>query len=182
MTYQSAQQAFLAGGLIAYPTEAVFGVGCDPDNKQSLERLLAMKQRDPNKGLILLASSFEQLMPYIDHTRLTPDMISAMLSQWPNGVTQVVPKAVNLAPLLSGQFESIAVRVTDQPDVVALCDSVGRPIVSTSANLSGVEPATTWQKLDPQLIEQLDYVIKGTTLGFDKPSTIIDAISGQCYR
>lgn len=182
MIYQSAQQAFLAGGLIAYPTEAVFGVGCDPDNNQALERLLAMKQRDPNKGLILLASSFEQLIPYIDQTRLTPDMITSMQNRWPNGVTQVVPKAVNSEPLLSGQFDSIAVRVTDQPDVVALCESVGRPIVSTSANLSGLEPASTWQKLDPQLVDKLDYVIKGITLGFDKPSTIVDAISGQCYR
>ena len=72
-------------------------------------------------------------------------MISAMLGRWPNGVTQVVPKSKNLAPLLSGKFDSIAVRVTDQPDVVVLCEAVGRPIVSTSANLSGLEPATTWQ-------------------------------------
>lgn len=182
MNYCDASSAFLAGGLIAYPTEAVFGVGCDPDNNQALERLLLMKQRDPSKGLILLASSFEQLIPYIDKDRLTPDMISAMLGRWPNGVTQVVPKAKNLAPLLSGKFDSIAVRVTDQPDVVALCEAVGRPIVSTSANLSGLEPATTWQTLDPQLVEQLDFVVKGETLGFDKPSIIVDAISGQCYR
>lgn len=182
MNYCDAPSAFLAGGLIAYPTEAVFGVGCDPDNNQALERLLAMKQRDPSKGLILLASSFEQLTPYIDKDRLTPDMISAMLGRWPNGVTQVVPKSKNLAPLLSGKFDSIAVRVTDQPDVVSLCEAVGRPIVSTSANLSGLEPATTWQGLDPQLVEQLDFVVKGETLGFDKPSTIVDAISGQCYR
>lgn len=182
MNYCDAPSAFLAGGLIAYPTEAVFGVGCDPDNNQALERLLAMKQRDPSKGLILLASSFEQLIPYIDKDRLTPDMIAAMLGRWPNGVTQVVPKSKSLAPLLSGKFDSIAVRVTDQPDVVALCEAVGRPIVSTSANLSGLEPATTWQTLDPQLVEQLDFVVKGETLGFDKPSTIVDAISGQCYR
>ena len=69
MKYCDAPSAFLAGGLIAYPTEAVFGVGCDPDNNQALERLLAMKQRDPSKGLILLASSFEQLTPYIDKDR-----------------------------------------------------------------------------------------------------------------
>lgn len=182
MNYQSAAQAFLAGGLIAYPTEAVFGIGCDPDNDKALLRLLDVKQRDPNKGLILLASNLEQLLPYIDELQLAPSVIEKMLARWPNGITQVVPKHPMLSTLLCGQFDSIAVRVTSQPDVVALCNEVGRPIVSTSANLSGLEPATTWQLLDPALTEQLDFVVKGDTLGFDKPSTIVDAISGQCYR
>lgn len=182
MTYQDATKAFCEGGLIAYPTEAVFGIGCDPDNDEALARLLAVKQRPQHKGLILLASKFEQLLPYIDQQQLTPELIQQVLSRWPNGVTQVLPKHPSLSPFLCGQFESIAVRVTDQPDVVSLCESVGRPIVSTSANLSGLAPATRWQELGPQLVEQLDYVIKGKTLGFDSPSIIVDAISGQVFR
>lgn len=182
MNFQEAAAAFSSGGLLAYPTEAVFGVGCDPDNDVALNRLLTLKQRDPRKGLILLASDFSLLLPYVDMAKITPAIKQNILARWPNGVTQVLPKNPLLSPLLCGEFDSIAVRVTNQPDVVELCRHVDKPIVSTSANLSGKEPAAKWEDLDPRLIEHLDYVIKGNTLGFDKPSTIVDAISGQQYR
>jgi len=179
---QQAVSIFRNGGVIAYPTEAVFGLGCDPDNERALERLLAIKQRSPTKGLILLASDFSQLLPYLDRRQLSPALIQKIMSRWPDGITQVLQKNSTLSPLLSGQFESIAVRITSQPDVVALCRAVNRPIVSTSANLSGLSPAPDWQSLDPKLVEKIDYVIKGKTLGFDQPSTIVDAITGQQFR
>lgn len=182
MNNKSAIDAFNNGGIIAYPTEAVFGIGCDPDNEEALQRLLLLKQRSPEKGLILLASDFSQLLPYVDTSDMSEEQLTTMLSRWPNGITQVLIKNKGISPLLSGKFDSIAVRVTDQPDVVALCSQVNRPIVSTSANLSGLAPAITWQTLDPQLTSQLDYVIKGATLGFDKPSTIIDVITGEQFR
>ena len=179
---QTAVDAFINGGVIAYPTEAVFGIGCDPDNDIALQRLLALKQRSPEKGLILLAGDFSQLLPYVDISQMSEEQQSIMLSRWPNGITQVLKKSNSISPLLSGKFDSIAVRVTDQSDVVALCREVNRPIVSTSANLSGLPPAVDWPSLDPQLVVQLDYVIKGATLGFDKPSTIIDVITGEEFR
>lgn len=182
MSNLTAETVFLNGGLIAYPTEAVFGVGCDPDNDDALQRLLQLKQRSPDKGLILLASDFDQLLPYIDISQLSNEQHAEMLSRWPDGITQVIAKKNGISALLSGKFDSIAVRITSQPDVVALCRCVNRPIVSTSANLSGLSPAADWQSLDPQLISQLDYVIKGVTMGFDKPSTIIDAITGEKFR
>ncbi|MDP2561099.1 Sua5/YciO/YrdC/YwlC family protein [Psychrobium sp. 1_MG-2023] len=182
MTDQHAVEIFLNGGIIAYPTEAVFGLGCDPDNEQALQRLLALKQRPAEKGLILLASDFEQLLPYIDLSGVSAAMQQQILERWPDGITQVVQKNHEISPLLSGKFASIAVRLTSQPDVVALCRAVNRPIVSTSANLTGLPPADSWQSLDPQLVEQVDCVIKGKTLGFDKPSTIIDAITGEEFR
>jgi len=182
VTEQTAVDVFLNGGIIAYPTEAVFGLGCDPENDAALTRLLALKQRSPDKGLILLAGEFKQLLPYINQDALSPEVIERMLARWPDGVTQVVAKHHALSPLLSGVFDSIAIRITSQPDVVALCKAVNRPIVSTSANLSGLAPANDWQSLDPQLLSQIDHVIKGETLGFDKPSTIIDAISGKIFR
>lgn len=182
MKEQALIDVFKAGGLIAYPTEAVFGVGCDPSNDQAVKNLLALKQRPVEKGLILLAGDYEQLKPYVDDAALTQAQREQIFAQWPDGVTQVMPKNSSLSPLLSGQFDTIAVRVTSQPDVVALCQQTNQPIVSTSANLSGEEPAKTWQTLDPKLIEKLDYVVKGETLGFDKPSTIIDALTGETFR
>lgn len=182
MNKQGAVKAFLEGGVIAYPTEAVFGLGCDPENDTAIKRLLAIKQRSADKGLILLASDFEQLLPYIDQAQLTDSLKADVLSRWPNGITQVLKKNQNISPLLSGQFDSVAVRITDQPDVVALCREVNRPIVSTSANLSGLAPASDWESLDPKLVSTIDYVIKGKTLGFDRPSTIINALTGETFR
>jgi len=179
---ETATTAFLNGGIIAYPTEAVFGLGCDPDNEASLKRLLAIKKRSPDKGLILLASDFEQLLSYVDMSQVSDAQKEKILARWPNGITQVLTKKIGVSTLLSGTFNSIAVRITTQPDVVALCRSVNRPIVSTSANLSGLPAASDWRSLDPQLLSQLDHVIKGFTLGFDKPSTIIDAITGERFR
>lgn len=182
MSNETAITAFLSGGIIAYPTEAVFGLGCDPDNEIALQRLLDIKQRSPDKGLILLASDFEQLLPYVDMSQVSSVQQDEILSRWPNGITQVLTKQCGISTLLSGKFDSIAVRITTQPDVVALCRHVNRPIVSTSANLSGLPAAIDWRSLDPQLLSQLDHVIKGFTLGFDKPSTIIDAITGEEFR
>lgn len=177
-----AVEAFNNGGVIAYPTEAVFGVGCDPDNEDALLKLLALKQRPQEKGLILLASSYEQLLPYIDQSKIPQDKLATILSRWPDGITQLVPKNSGLSPLLSGKFDTIAVRITSQPDVVALCKKTNKPIVSTSANLSGQEPAKAWQSLAPELEEKLDFIIKGKTLGHENPSQIINALTGELIR
>jgi L-threonylcarbamoyladenylate synthase len=175
-------EAFKNGGIIAYPTEAVFGLGCDPDNKEALKRLLKLKQRSPEKGLILLAGSYSQLLPYIDDSKIPQDKRLTLLSRWPDGITQLVPKNNNISSLLSGSFDTIAVRITSQPDVVALCQQTNKPIVSTSANLSGQEPAKTWQSLDLVLSKQVDFILKGVTLGRTSPSKIIDALTGKIIR
>jgi L-threonylcarbamoyladenylate synthase len=174
--------AFQKGGIIAYPTEAVFGLGCDPDNEEALKRLLALKNRSAEKGLILLAGDYSQLLPYIDESKIPPKNRDAFLSRWPDCITQLVPKNNNLSPLLSGKFDTIAVRVTSQPDVVALCQQTNKPIVSTSANLSGQEPAKTWQTLELSLSQEIDFIVKGTTLGYTSPSTIVDALTGTIIR
>nr|WP_252727340.1 Sua5/YciO/YrdC/YwlC family protein [Colwellia sp. C2M11] len=180
----SVVDVFLSGGIIAYPTEAVFGLGCDPDNEQAVEKLLALKNRPVEKGLILLAANYSQLLPYINDDLIPPDKRYTVLSRWPNGITQVVPKNNNTATWLTGKFNTIAVRVTDQPDVVALCKQTNKPIISTSANLSGSEPAMTWQALEKnaELASKIDFIIKGKTLGFTQPSTIIDALTGETFR
>ncbi len=178
----TAFDVYQQGGIIAYPTEAVFGLGCDPDNIPAIEKLLALKNRSADKGLILLAANYSQLLPYIDDQQIPQDKRFTVLSRWPDGVTQIVPKNQNCHALLSGKFNSVAVRITSQPDVVALCNQVNKPIVSTSANLSGQQPAKTWQTLSSELTEQINFIIKGQTLGYTQPSTIIDALTGETFR
>lgn len=173
---------FEQGGVIAYPTEAIFGLGCDPDNQASVEKILEIKQRPVEKGLILLAGSFDQLKPYLAMEKISVQQQEKILSRWPNGITQVLPASDKTKKFITGQFDTIAVRVTDQIDVVALCNKTGKPIVSTSANISGQEPASTWQEVEDKLGQQVDYVIQGQTLGFTQPSTIIDGFTGDVFR
>ena len=103
-------------------------------------------------------------------------------SRWPNAITQVLPANKSISKLLCGDFDSIAVRITDHKDVVSLCDQTHKPIVSTSANLAGESPAKTWQQVESQLGDKVDYIIKGKTSGLLKPSTIIDGLTGNVFR
>ncbi|KGJ96720.1 L-threonylcarbamoyladenylate synthase [Colwellia psychrerythraea] len=179
---EAAAQTFAQGGIIAYPTEAVFGLGCDPDNTSAIERLLSLKQRSPDKGFILLASNYSQLQPYIDEAAISEQQKVQILSRWPGAITQVLPINNNISPLLSGVYKTIAVRITQHPDVIALCRKTGKAIISTSANLSGQSAATTWQNVVMQFPTQLDYLIKTNTLGNNSPSTIIDGITSKILR
>jgi len=179
---EAAAHSFEQGGIIAYPTEAVFGLGCDPDNNSAIEKLLSLKQRSADKGFILLASDYCQLQPYVDESVISDLQKVKILSRWPGAITQVLPINKNISPLLSGVFETIAVRITQHPDVIALCSKTGKAIISTSANLSGQPAATTWQNVLLQFPTQLDYLIKTDTLGNDSPSTIIDGITSKILR
>ncbi|OUR63530.1 threonylcarbamoyl-AMP synthase [Colwellia sp. 39_35_sub15_T18] len=173
---------FQQGGIIAYPTEAVFGLGCDPDNNSAINKLLSLKQRSVEKGFILLASHYSQLQPYIDELAITEQQKLLILSRWPSAITQVLPANKNISPLLSGVFDTIAVRVTQHPDVIALCEQTGKAIISTSANLSGKPAAATWQMVLQQFPTQLDYLMKTETLGRTSPSTIINGVTSKVLR
>ena len=163
--------------VIAYPTEAVFGVGCDPDSEVAVNRLLALKQRPMDKGLILIAASFEQLKPYIDDSMLT----DAVFARWPGPVTFVFPAPATTPRWLTGRFDSLAVRVTDHPLVVALCQAYGKPLVSTSANLSGLPPCRTVEEVRTQFGTDFP-VVSGETGGRLNPSEIRDALTGELFR
>ncbi len=179
---EAAAHSFEQGGIIAYPTEAVFGLGCDPDNNSAIEKLLSLKQRSADKGFILLASDYSQLQPYIDESAISEKQKIQILSRWPGAITQVLPINNNISPLLSGMYKTIAVRITQHPDVIALCRKTGKAIISTSANLSGQPAASTWQNVVQQFPTQLDYLIKTNTLGNSNPSTIIDGITSKILR
>lgn len=170
------------GGILAYPTEGVFGLGCDPDNEQAIKKLLSLKQRSVSKGLILIAGNYSQLLPYVDDLAIPQDKRFAVMSRWPGAITQIVPANKNISPLLTGAFETIAVRVTTHPDVIKICNAFNKPLVSTSANLSGQTAATTWQQVQQQFGEKIDYLLQGNTLGHTQPSTIINALTGEVLR
>jgi L-threonylcarbamoyladenylate synthase len=167
--------------VIAYPTEAVFGVGCDPDSETAVYRLLELKQRSVEKGLILIAANFEQLKPYINDSTLTEAQRQTIFDCWPGPVTFVFPAKSTTPRWLTGRFDSLAVRVTDHPQVIALCEAFGKPLVSTSANLTGLPPCRT----DGEVRQQfgVDFpVLEGLTGGRSNPSEIRDALTGELFR
>jgi len=172
--------ALRAGGVIAYPTEAVWGLGCDPRNAAALQRLLALKERPARKGLILVAAGFEQLRPFLQP--LPADREAAILATWPGPVTWVWPAAADVSPLLRGEHDTLAVRVSDHPLVIALCEAWGGPVVSTSANRSGEAPARTREAVEAQFGDALDAILDGPTGGRERPSEIRDARSGRILR
>jgi len=178
---EAACRVLAAGGLIAYPTEAVFGLGCDPDNRQAVARLLELKQRPADKGLILIAADYQQLRPYVDEAALPSDRREAISASWPGPVTWVMPAKASVPEWLTGRFATIAVRVSAHPDVVALCRAFGKPLVSTSANLSGQPAATCVNEVRLQFGDRL-HIVPGLTQGRRSPSTIKDALTGNVYR
>ncbi|MGR5143156.1 L-threonylcarbamoyladenylate synthase type 1 TsaC [Photobacterium sp. DNB23_23_1] len=168
--------------VIAYPTEAVFGVGCDPDSETAVNKLLALKQRPIEKGLILIAANYEQLAPYIDDSVLSEEQKTRIFASWPGPVTWVMPTKPDVPRFLTGQFDTIAVRVTDHPQVQQLCLAFGKPLTSTSANLTGQEPGRTAADVEAQLGSQLSAILQGETGGRNNPSEIRDAITGNIFR
>lgn len=132
-----------AGKIIAYPTEAVYGLGCDPLNKQAVIRLLTIKNRPVRKGLILIASSLSQLEPYL---QLNNKIRTKVKTTWPGAVTWIIPAQFWVPKWLIGRHSSLAVRVTSHPLARLLCQKMCGPLVSTSANKNSKLPATnTWK-------------------------------------
>lgn len=174
-----AARVLRAGGVIAYPTEAVYGLGCDPLNRAAVERLLTIKQRPAGKGLILIASRFEQLIPFVQ--RPADEVMHRLEQTWPGPVTWLIPANPATPRWLRGDHDSLAVRVTAHPLAAALCNAFGGPIVSTSANASGRPPART--ALQARLrCPGVDLVVHGATGGLKRPSAIRDARTGATLR
>lgn len=175
-----AVQALSIGEVIAYPTEAVFGLGCDPDNEQALQTLLDLKQRPAKKGLILIAASIEQLRRYIQP--LSDQQLERCLQSWPGPVTWLIPKSDVVSPLLSGMHETLAVRVTAHPVARELCRAFGKPIVSTSANLAGANPARSIDEIQRQFAGKINSIVDGQVDITASPSEIRDLKTNSIIR
>jgi len=166
-------------GVVAYPTESVFGLGCFPLELSAVSRILAMKSRPVEAGLILLAGTPEQLTPYIAPT---PEARKRMLAAWPGPVTWVVTHAQGVPDWITGGRSTIAVRVTAEPLAAALCLAAGSAIISTSANRRGRPPARSSLQVRIRLGSQVDYVLPGKVGGRERPTEIRDAASGDVLR
>jgi L-threonylcarbamoyladenylate synthase len=169
-----------AGGVIAYPTETVFGLGCDPFNARAVLRLLDLKQRNIEQGLILVASDYAQLEPLL--LPLSAAIRNRVLKTWPGPVTWTLPCLPETPVWLRGSHRSLAVRLTSHPLARTLCKSWNGPLVSTSANRHGKPPATSALGVRIAFDAELDYILHGNVSGTGKPSEIRDGITGRVLR
>ncbi|QOW19704.1 threonylcarbamoyl-AMP synthase [Lysobacter ciconiae] len=178
----SAVRVLRGGGVIAYPTEAVWGLGCDPFDQTAVRRLLEVKQRPVEKGLILIAGALAQLDGLVDWSGLAAERCVEVRASWPGPHTWVVPATAAVPRVITGDHDSVAVRVSAHPTVVALCAAWGGVLVSTSANLAGQPAVTAIDQLDPELLARIDAVLAGEPGGRATPSTIRDARTGAVLR
>ncbi|SEO88506.1 Sua5/YciO/YrdC/YwlC family protein [Aquisalimonas asiatica] len=174
-----AMRVLNGGGLIAYPTEAVFGLGCDPLDRGAVERLRRLKGRPQGKGLILIANRVDALMPYL---AATPAQLDQALATWPGPVTWVLPCRADVPVWLTGGRRTVAVRVTDHTLAARLSDGFGDALVSTSANRRGARPARTASEAQWRLGRHVDHVVPGATGGRARPSEIRDGTTGATLR
>ncbi len=175
-----AAHCFHRGGLIAYPTEAVYGLGCDPLNGGAVARLLDLKQRSVDKGLILIAADFNQLAPFVQ--ALPSPALAKVMQSWPGPATWLFPAAAPTPFWLTGRHPTLAVRVTAHPLAAALCRSCGSALVSTSANVSSRPPARSPLGVYTRFGRRLDCVLHGALGSLDRPTSIRDALSGRLIR
>ena len=168
----------LGGGVIAYPTEGVFGLGCLPDDIDAVARILRIKERSPQKGLILIAARPGQFDDWID-----PAMHVALPEPDPKQpVTWIVRPAVQVPAIVTGNNPGLAVRITTNPTAAAICDAVDTPIVSTSANVAGRPVARNTFVLRRNFGRLVDYVVPGECGPASGPSEIRELETGKVLR
>ena len=178
---QQASEILAQGGVIAYPTEAVFGLGCDPNNEAAVERILTLKQRPRDKGLLLVAADIQQIAPLL--AGLAPEMVSKLEQSWPGPVTWLIPDPDNYYPeWIKGQHSSVAIRVSAHPVVRQLCQAFGQPIVSTSANLADEPEIRCRLILQETFGDKIDFTVEGELGDASQPSTIKDLVTGATLR
>ena len=167
-------------GIIAYPTEAIYGLGCDPLDTNAVKQLLKIKQRKKEKGLILIAASIEQLTPYLQD--MNEEIRQRVLSGWPGPITWILPAKPEVPELLRGNHNTIAVRVTNHPIVKQLCKQWGSALVSTSANLSGQAPALSAAQVEQTFNDNIDFILEGEIGDQQQPTQIRDGQTGKIIR
>ncbi len=177
---REAVRCFRRGGILAYPTEAIYGLGCDPLNWRAVQRLLLLKQRPLDKGLILLAASYQQLLPFIKP--LPDSQMEQVFASWPGPTTWLLPAADDLPYWLCGRHQTLAVRVTDHQIAATLSLSCRSPLVSTSANIANHNPANSPTQVRARLDGTADCIVHGETGGRKSPSIIKDAMTGKIIR
>lgn len=152
---KNAIEAMRKGGVILYPTDTVWGIGCDATNAEAVKRVYEIKQRDDSKALICLVDSDARMQRYV---RNVPDVAWQLIDCVEKPTTLILDGAVNLAPNLIAEDGSIGIRITKEAFSHELCFRFQKAIVSTSANISGEPAAQNYRDIDPRILEQVDYV------------------------
>ena len=160
------------GGIILYPTDTIWGIGCDATNRDAVERIYKLKRRDDHKAMICLVDSDARLQRYV---RNVPEVAWDLLELAEKPTTVILDNAVNLADNLIADDGSIAMRITKEPFSKELCYRFQKPIVSTSANISGEPSPANFTEISPEIIAGVDYVMKSRQNDLSKatPSQII---------
>lgn len=169
-----------AGGVLAYPTEGVYGLGCDPDNHAAFDRIFALKRRPPEQGVLLIAADIEQVTPWLGDVPVAA--MARARAAWPGAHTFIFPRSARVPEWVAGGHSGIALRVTAHAPSAALCRAFGGPIVSTSANRHGEPPARSAAAIRAIFGEAPDGVLDAPLGGLDRPTPITDAVSGAIIR
>jgi len=175
-----AAQLVQTGEVIAYPTEAVYGLGCDPMSETAVTALLKLKKRNMEQGLIVIGSSLDQFKDLVQ--TLTSEQLQPALAGWPGPFTWLLPAAVNCPVWIRGQHTTIAVRISTHPVCRRLCELLHGPLVSTSANPVDGPPARTLVQLEEYFHDGLAGVVQGELGGLEQATPIRDLISGKLIR
>lgn len=174
--------ALRAGGVVAYPTEAVYGLGCDPRDANACERLFALKQRPRTQGVLLIGADLEQVLAYVDLATVPEEALLRVRATWPGPYTWVFPAGPAAPAWIRGDHAGIAVRVTAHPIAAELCRRFGAALVSTSANRHGAAPARSAAEVRAAFGAELDAVVDGPLGGLGQPTKIRDVLSGAVLR
>ena len=167
-------------GVVAYPTEAVWGLGCDPWSQFAVNKILRLKRRSASKGLILIADRAEHFAPFLQG--LDPDHLQRFTADYNKPTTWLVPDNGVAPSWIVGEHQSLALRITRHPLAAALCRAFGGPIVSTSANPQGLPPATTGIKVKSYFGSRIDFQTPGTVGRAKNSSEIRHLITGEVIR
>ena len=180
LTATEAADCMRLGEVIAYPTEAVFGLGCDPRNEDAVSKILALKHRTVIAGLILIGSKFEQFESWV--TEVPPERLDLAMQTWPGPVTWLFPKKPDAPGFITGTHDTIAIRVTAHPPCIELCNAFGGPLVSTSANSHSAPPARSAGEVENYFGDFLGGILEGPLGGQQSPSEIRDLQTGAAVR
>lgn len=168
-----------SGGVIAYPTEYCYGLGCDPGQIPAIQAILSLKQRPRSQGLLLIAAGIDQLKGWIDLS--VPAIRKRVEGSWPGPITWLVPPGPRASSWLRGNHSSLAVRVTAHVPAARLCRYIGMPLVSTSANRSGLPELRTAESVR-MVLPAVDYIVPGKVGDLGAPTAIRDAVTGKTIR
>ena len=170
------------GGVLAYPTEAVFGLGCDPHDRVAFEKIFALKQRPATQGVLLIAANFAQIERYIELAEVPDAVLREVRASWPGPHTWIFPRSAAVPDWVAGAHAGIALRVTAHEPAAALCRAFGAALVSTSANPHGQPPARAAQTVADYFGDALDGLLDAPLGGQSSPTVIRDALSGAIIR